>query len=384
MKFTKKCSAKKKDTNKDFDKEKETENRTNFINIFEIADLVWDSIHKKNLSNIQENNKENNSPIKFNFFKDIIKENLGLCSKFITFKSINDILLLIYTTDDYSIIVYDIVKEKNLNEIKCSQKDIYELYHCLDRKNKRDLLLTQSSYNYIKVWDINNFNCILDLKKLELSYVKVSKTCFMNFKNDIYIIIDNSNKSFNLYNLSGEIINELKFDDYITHISTYNDDKLSKVYIIISRIDNIISYDYEKGEIYHQYFNAQRGYIYNLLIKNIESDKQVLLFGNYGNYLNIWDFHKGELLKNIKFNYNVNNICLWNNQFLIGITEIKFNQNSLCLLDLNKEEISENLISYEKCNPEFLLFKIMHPNYGEGLIIITKDKKIKLLLIEKK
>ena len=151
--------------NKNIENEKKTENKPFFMDIFKIADLVWDSIHKDK-SNIQENYIENDSPIKFYFFKDLINENLGLCSKFITFKSIKGILLIIYTTDDYSIISYDIVNEKKQNEIKCSQKDIFELYHCLDRKNKRDLLLTQSTYNYIKIWDIENFNCILDLKKL--------------------------------------------------------------------------------------------------------------------------------------------------------------------------------------------------------------------------
>ena len=166
--------------NKDIDIEKKSENKRYFLDLFSIADLVWDSIHKNNSNNIQENNIENDSPIKFYFYKDLIKEKLGLCSKFITFKTINDILLLICTTDDYSIISYDIVNEKKLNEIKCSQKDIWELYHCLDRKNKRDLLLTQSSYNYIKIWDIKNFNRILDLKQLGLNYTCTSKSCFMN------------------------------------------------------------------------------------------------------------------------------------------------------------------------------------------------------------
>ena len=208
----------------------------------------------------------------------------------------------------------------------------------------------------------------------------------MNFKNEIYIIIGNTNEPFKFYNLSGDIIKEIKFDKDINYIYTYNDDELSEVYIIISRLSDIISYDYENGKIYNQYFNIERGYIYNLLlVKNNESGEATRIFGNYGSYLNIWNFDTGELLKNIRFNYNVNNICLWNNQFLIGITEIKFGiQNSLCLLDLKNGKISENLISYEKCNPEFLFFKIMHPKYGEGLIIITKDKKIKLLLIEKK
>ena len=144
--------------NKVIEKEKKPDNESYFMNLFSIADLVLDSINKDNLNNTQGNNIDNCSPVKFYCFKDLVQENLGLCSRFITFKSINDILLLIYTTDDYSIISYDIVNEKKLNEIKCTQRDIGELYHCLDSKNKRDLLFTQSTYNYIKIWDIKNFN----------------------------------------------------------------------------------------------------------------------------------------------------------------------------------------------------------------------------------
>ena len=128
-------------------------------------------------------------PLEFYFSKDLIKENLGLNSIFITFDSINDILTLIYVTKDYSIISYDIVQNKKLNIIKTPQKDICNLKHCLDNKNKRDLILSQSSYNNIKIWNLNNYQCILNLKEMEIDYVSVSQVSFMNHKNNIYIVL---------------------------------------------------------------------------------------------------------------------------------------------------------------------------------------------------
>lgn len=117
---------------------------------------------------------------------------MGLCSTFITFNSINNILTLVYVTDDYSIVFYDVVKNKQLNIIKNSQKDICNLQHCLDKANKRDLILSQSCYNNVQIWNINDYKCILNLKKMELDYVSVSQVCFINHKNKIYIILSSS------------------------------------------------------------------------------------------------------------------------------------------------------------------------------------------------
>ena len=134
---------------------------------------------------IKDNNKDSqinferitSFPYDFYFYKDLIQENLGLCSTFTIFKSINDILTLVYVTDDYSIISYDIRQNKQLNIIKNPQKDICNLQYCLDNKNKRDLLLSQSCYNNINIWDIDNYKCILNLKDLELSSSIINFIC---------------------------------------------------------------------------------------------------------------------------------------------------------------------------------------------------------------
>ena len=155
-------------------------------------DNIYDKvdINKEKFKNNEINlEKLTYFPLEFYFSKDLIKENLGLNSIFITFDSINDILTLIYVTKDYSIISYDIVQNKKLNIIKSPQKDICNLKHCLDNKNKRDLILSQSSYNNIKIWNLNNYQCILNLKEMEIDYVSVSQVSFMNHKNNIYIVL---------------------------------------------------------------------------------------------------------------------------------------------------------------------------------------------------
>ena len=325
-------------------------------------------------------------PYKFYFYKDLIQENLGLCSTFITFKSINKILTLVYITDDYSIISYDIVKNKQLNIIKNPQKDICNLQYCLDNKNKRDLVLSQSCYNNIKIWDINNYKCILNLKDLELNYVSISKVCFMNYKNNIYIILSStsfSDPTCKLFDLSGKLIKKIDFDSNINYIITYKDDELSKFYILISTPNMIKSYNYDEGKIYHNYLNIQKSYIYNLIVVNKDRIwEPTHLFGNYGNYAIIWNFNTGEMLNNVYFNGNINNICLWNNQFLIAIDEnLNENKDIISLLDVSTGKLKKNLITSENCKFS-MISKIEHPDYGEGLVILTQDHKIKLFLTE--
>ena len=325
-------------------------------------------------------------PYKFYFYKDLIQENLGLCSTFITFKSINKILTLVYITDDYSIISYDIVKNKQLNIIKNPQKDICNLQYCFDNKNKRDLVLSQSCYNNIKIWDINNYKCILNLKDLELNYVSISKVCFMNYKNNIYIILSStsfSDPTCKLFDLSGKLIKKIDFDSNINYIITYKDNELSKFYILISTPNMIKSYNYDEGKIYHNYLNIQKSYIYNLIVVNKDRIwEPTHLFGNYGNYAIIWNFNTGEMLNNVYFNGNINNICLWNNQFLIAIDEnLNENKDIISLLDVSTGKLKKNLITSENCKFS-MISKIEHPDYGEGLVILTQDHKIKLFLTE--
>ena len=407
MKFKKKISIKKKDDKqiklkakreiKKEKKEKKFNKKSKNIKLkknIENIDLKKKDIISQNIGTNKEKNKDDfinfekitSFPFKFYFYKDLIQENLGLCSTFITFKSINNILTLVYITDDYTIISYDIVQNKQLNIIKNSQKDICNLQYCLDNKNKRDLILSQSCYNNIKIWDINNYKCLLNLKEMELNYVGVSKVCFMNYKDNIYIILSSTSLSdpiCKLFDLSGKLIKEIKFDKIINSIITYNDEELSKIYILISTPKMVKSYNYDEDKVYHCYLNIQKSFIYNLIVVNRDRVwEPTRLFGNYGNYVIIWNFHTGEMLNNVYFNSNINNICLWNNQFLIAITE-NFNENKsiISLLDISTGKLKKDLISYENCKFE-MISKINYSDYGEGLVTLTHDHKIKLFLTE--
>lgn len=81
------------------------------------------------------------------------------------FKSTNYIFYLVYFSGDYSISCYDLISKIKINEIKnCHSKIILSLNHIYDDLNKKDLILSISDDNNIKVCDFNNLECITNIK----------------------------------------------------------------------------------------------------------------------------------------------------------------------------------------------------------------------------
>ena len=111
----------------------------------------------------------NTNPMNIQFSHCLIQKskNFEYENNYAVFKSINDILLLIFQNEMYSIIIFDIVDNRTINSIKNAHKNqINNIRHHLDKRNKRDLVISLS-FDNLKVWNINNLNAYLSLKFLE-------------------------------------------------------------------------------------------------------------------------------------------------------------------------------------------------------------------------
>ena len=106
---------------------------------------------------------------------------------FCVFKSIYDIFYLIYRTKNNSIIFYNLIDNKKINEIKNAHKqDITNFRHNLDNYSKRDLILSLSLIdNNIKLWNVNNYECLLNIEKVNKEGGLLS-ACFLNYNKQIY------------------------------------------------------------------------------------------------------------------------------------------------------------------------------------------------------
>ena len=211
---------------------------------------------------IDSNEKKDNEkykliPTKLKFLKNIVNDSFSKFIKmntFSIFNSIYDILYLVYSTENISLILYNMIDNKKIGEIKNSHnKYITNIRHYLDNYNKRDLIISISlEDNNLKLWNINNYDCLLNIENVN-NNGRLFSACFLNDNDKIYIITSNVDEEpIKIFDLNGKIVK--KINNYCVHfIDTYYDINNSKIYILTCNKDCIKSYDYINNKEYHIY-----------------------------------------------------------------------------------------------------------------------------------
>ena len=321
--------------------------------------------NKKDYKDANENKNETNNIQMLNQLTKDSHTNLPLENIFCIFESIDKIIYLIYPNNNKSIISFNLINIQKINEIKKAHNfDITNLRHYLDKKNKRNIIMSISSFDFnLKLWNIKNYECLLNIKTINVKG-HLLLGCFLDDNNNIYIITYNSMTPYNelirVFDLNGSKIKDIK--NYFTFcIDTYYDKKMSKNYIITSNLGFATSYDYSTGEIYHKYLSNDRSEHFSFII-NDKKEIIKLIESSYDGNIRIWNFNTGELMKKIYICKNsLYSICLWDNDTLF----ISSYDKKLRLINLN-EGIIINSVSQ---NSEIIsIKKIKHPFYGKCLI----------------
>ena len=346
--------------------------------------------------------KKDSNPNEIKYLKEIVNDSFVKFEKtdsFCIFMSINEIFYLIYSTKKTSIIFYDIIMNKKIIEIKNAHKDIITGFtHYLDNYNKIDLIISISyDNNNIKLWNVNNFTCILNLDNINESGRYLSLACFLNDKNQIYIITGNRNlgsdNSIKIFDLKGKMVKQIK-DLYMSvgYIDIYYDDKQSKIFILIANEDKVISYYYNQNKIYQIYedeeYNKRLMGIsievkyHNFLTINKRDNKEELIeLCNNGN-IRIWNFHTGLILNDIIL-YSICNcggcsLCFWEKDYLfVGCTD-----KTIKLLRLKDDNIIQSVKGHN--NRVICMKRVNHPKYGEVLASQGLEDDVIKLWINKK
>ena len=330
------------------------------------------------------NNENNLNPINIEYLQDLSNDSNNqfsvfyLDNKFCVFKAINNIIYLIYSSNKFSIISYDLVNNKKINEIKKAHyytvKGIRYIY---DKFQKRDLIISISD-DIIKLWNINNFECILEIKRNDKNEF-YNSACFLTNINQIFIIAGNR-KPIQVFDLNGNIQKEInKTDNFIFFIDAYYDEKLSKNFIITGNDGYSKSYDFINNKLYYKYSMNNKDYKNHNSI-SILNDKEItqLIDSSADGNIRIWNFHTGQLLKKIDVSQKeLYGICLWNNDYLF----VGCKDNSIKLIELKNGNIVKNLSGH---NSEVITIKkIIHPKYGECIISQGRGKDHLKLWINK-
>ena len=114
-------------------------------------------------NNVQENILFKSNPKDITIFRDLTKDsyNFFIENTFTVFKSINDILYLIYTNENKSLISFNIIENNLINEIKNAHNEyITNFRYYYNETNKKDLILSIScndnilKYGILTIWNV--------------------------------------------------------------------------------------------------------------------------------------------------------------------------------------------------------------------------------------
>ena len=342
----------------------------------EIKDLSnGNNKENKNIKvDVKENDilKNNSNQINIKFMNNIVKDSYTFNSfnnSFSEFKSVDDVIYIIYSNKNKSIISYNLIKNKKMAEIKnAHDKDISNIRYCLDKINKRDLIISVSAEdNNIKLWNVKNFECLYNFKSINKNGFLYS-ACFIEDNNQNFIITSNctwkgESEPLKVYDFSGNKIKEIKNNkDKVSFIDTYYDSKLSKSYIITGNEGHVKSYNYNSGNMYKIYCDNDKSEHDCVIINNFENVTKLIESSDDGN-IRIWNFHTGKLLNKIKVcNDDLYTIYLWSNKYLF----VSCGEKVINIIDLEKKTIVNKIKEHK--NWVITMKKIYHPLYGECLI----------------
>ena len=313
--------------------------------------------------------------------EDYSYTNEDIDNTFIIVKSLNNILYLIYSTNNKSIICYNLNTNQKVNEIHNNhKKPIINFKHYLDIKNNRDLIMSISSKdNNIRIWNLNNWECIHNLKVIYFGNIYTAN--FINDRNEIYLItninIDDDSKSIKVLDFNGKIIKDINgTTEIVCFIDVYYDKLFNKNYILFGKLGFCESYDYTKNKIYHRYLDKYGDHYKahcSLIINDSEKIINLIESSRDGN-IRIWDFHTGILLSKIFLGEIwLNGICIWNDKYLF----VGCDDHTIKLIDLKKKLVVNILNGHN--NSVLTIKKIFLPLYGDCIISQQKgNSQIKL------
>ena len=333
------------------------------------------------------------NPLHFEFISNLSKSemNFRVDNTFEVFNSILDCMCLVYSfklKDKYnSIATYNIIDCRTMCVLKnAHREDITNFRHYLDKRNKRDLILSVSATdNNVRMWDINNLEYIITINNIN-RHGFTKSACILNYNNDLYIVTSNYSHSeiqepIRLYNMEGYKIKEINYKNNQTFfIDIYHDKQNDIKYIITGNIGFVRTYNYTNDCKYHRYNDDddEEYEHYKVIIYNNKDLTKIIASGKERQVL-IWDFHSTELLNKIKVSNvpydNLYGICLWNKDFLF----VGCDDDTLKLIDLRKNFVINNI------KTEGLVInskKMEHDIYKDCLITQDWRNQIKLWIIK--
>jgi len=324
--------------------------------------------------NIDENKSKLNIDLQLisNLIEDSYAHFNSYNYTFDVFFSKNHIFYIVYTNDKKSIISYNLNDNKKINEIRKAHKDyIINIKYYSDHIHSKDLILSLSIDDGIKIWDINNIECLVNIDiSNEENKGYLPYACLFYDNEECYILSCNykfnykSNESIYVLDFSGNKIKKINDSkDNSFFIDFYYNKNLSLKFILTGNKGFCKSYNYHKNTLYNKYNDNNIYGCYNNVIINTSKNSIKLIGTTFEGNISIWDFYSGQLLNKIKiYEEGAYGNYFWKNSYLfIGCTYGKIK-----IIDLKREKIIREFFAHKT---DTITIKVInHPKYGECLV----------------
>jgi len=339
-------------------------------------------LSKENIMEANETPKDETSttitgdiPQNINFIGELCNNSFsdfGLDYTFTVFNSKENIAYLVYSTNDISLIILDLTEMKLFRKIeKAHSRYISNIHHFYDDKTNSDIIMTVSyENNNIKLWDLCSSDVILNIKKVNPSYLLLS-ACFLKYNNTNCIVTSNGDLNtkikkispIKLFDFKGKLISEINDSSYNTNFITTYYDSLTSQYFIITGNDGFInSYNLMENSFYLQFCDNETKCHRSLAVSNSGQNLELIDSCEDG-IIRIYNFYTGELINRIFTGFTpLRGICIWDKDcFFIGCKDKTFK-----LVDLNKCIVIKSIKAHN--DTVLTLKKINLPKYGNCLV----------------
>ena len=328
--------------------------------------------------------KDKNDP-KNLFSYSLILKNIDIYTIFKT--SFKEYYLVYSNFSNVFINIYDIIDNKKiltLPEFHTSVISIIKYYYVSNEK--KDLLFTASWDNTIKIFDIinkNSFKLIniikdvgyhkstngewVNIQFLNLIYKENKKYILTYCKDDknIQIFDFNSTKNLRTFYQCGD-------KEEIDYVDIYYDIYNDKNYVIFCENGTVYSFDYDTKDVFQTY---EKNIVENSFVtfKIQEKEEKIILFCTSFEYLTMFEFFTGKLLKDMFIDKGIifDVFSFWDEKYIVSIGGFK--DKNIYIYNINKKHISKKIEDKNNIKELQDLKQYDHPQYGRVLYI--KDNK---------
>ena len=294
---------------------------------------------------------------------------------FCAFKSFNGEPLVVWGSTALNIEFYDCNKEKIVKTIYQAHKQtIFSCRHYADIRLRIDYIITSSNDRSVKVWDATKDNYVLYIPNVHNGYYiySVSLLCHLHQEKN-YVITSCPNEKMKVWSFTGMYMYNFGQSNESTYfIDVFYNKNQKKYFIINANSNDVKSYYFESGDLYHKYKGTPQTWHMSAVVNNI-NDIFALIESDGNGTIRIWNFDTAELLKSITaHSINLRGICLWNDKYLFAAG----NDSQVKLFNLEEGKFVKSFKGHTStvCTIE----KIMHPKYGGCLISHALDGKLKI------